>query len=184
MPITSPQARNWWSIPIGRAEKTWLGIVVVLGVAMFVMMPIWHAFGAQNSPTETYRVSPDAFWQKVDAFNAATGQVSVRTDQGVKPIGDDVYLGAMRYFWVPNTLVLEAGRKYRIHVSSRDVNHGFSIHREGEPSQKANFQVVPGYEYVLTMTFDQPGIYNVICQEYCGLGHQIMIGKIIVEGGN
>lgn len=184
MPITPPQARNWWSLPVGRIEKVWLAIVVALGLAMFVTMPVWHAFGAQNSPTETYRVSPDYFWKKVDAFNAADGQMSVRTEQGIKPTGEDVYLGAQRFSWVPNTLVLEAGRTYRLHVSARDVNHGFSIHREGEPSQKANFQVVPGYEYVLTMAFDQPGTYHIVCQEYCGLAHQIMIGKIIVAGGN
>jgi cytochrome c oxidase subunit 2 len=183
MPVTPPQARNWWSLPIGREEKTWLSIVVVLGFGMFVMMPVWHVVGAQNSPTETYRVSPDQYFLKVVAFNAGEGPQSERTADGVKPKGDDVYLGALRYAWLPNAIVLEPGRAYRIHVSSRDVNHGFSIHRGGKPAQKANFQVVPGYEYVLTMTFTEPGTYHIVCQEYCGLAHQGMVAKFIVEGG-
>ena len=183
MPITSPEQRNWWSQPLGGHEKVWLTCVVILGLSMFIMMPAWHVFGAQNSPTETYRVSPDYFFQKATAFNAADGQMSERTQLGVKPKGDDVYLAALRYGWLPNAVVLQAGKKYRIHLSSKDVNHGFSIHQSGEPSQKMNFQVVPGYEFVLPMTFTDPGTYDVICQEYCGIGHQFMLGKIIVEGG-
>lgn len=183
MPVKPPEARDWWSVPIGSQEKAWLSIVVVLGIGMFFMMIAWHAFGSQNSPTETYRVNPEAFWQKVTEFNTAAGTLSERVATGVKPKGDDVYLGAMRYAWLPNAVVLEQGKKYRIHASSKDVNHGFSIHKNGEPSQKANFQVVPGYEYVLTMTFTEPGVYDIVCQEYCGIGHQVMVGKFIVEGG-
>ncbi|WP_281004375.1 hypothetical protein [Marinithermus hydrothermalis] len=29
--------------------------------------------------------------------------------------------------------------------------------------------------------FDRPGVYRIICTEYCGIGHQNMLGKIIVE---
>ena len=182
MPIRPPETRNWWSVPLGWEEKTWLSIVVVLGLAMFVMMPLWHAFGAQNSPTESYRVSPNGYWQKVMAFNDGKDGLSTRGASGVKPVGDDVYIGAMQWAWLPNQTVLEVGHRYRIHLSSKDVNHGFSLHKEGEAAQKANFQVVPGYEYVLTMTFEEPGTYEIVCQEYCGLGHQYMVGKILVEG--
>lgn len=183
MPIRSPDVRRWWSLPIGWEEKTWLSIVVVVGLGMFLMMPLWHAFGAQNSPTESYRIAPDAYWQKVTAFNDGKGGLSIRTSKGVKPTGQDVYIGAMQWAWVPNQTILEVGKQYRIHLSSRDVNHGFSLHEQGQPSQKVNFQVLPGYEYVLTMTFEQPGTYEIVCQEYCGLGHQYMVGKLVVEGG-
>lgn len=182
MPITPPQVENWWSLPIGREERVWLSIVVVLGLGLFIMIPAWHVFGAQNSPTETYRISTSQYWDKVSAFNAGDGTLSVKTDAGIKPTGEDAYVGAVRFGWLPNPLVLEAGKQYRIHLSSKDVNHGYSLHREGAAAQKVNFQVVPGYEHVLTMTFDEPGTYNVICQEYCGLGHQVMVGKVIVEG--
>jgi cytochrome c oxidase subunit 2 len=183
MPIRPPVARNWWALPVGREEKIWLTIVVAVGVGMFLMMPLWHAFGAQNSPTQTYRVAPDAYWQKVTAFTDGTSGISARTNDGVKPTADDVYLGAMQWAWQPNQTILEAGRPYRIHVSSKDVNHGFSLHKVDEAAQKVNFQVVPGYEYVLTMTFDQPGTYEIVCQEYCGLAHQFMVGKIVVVKG-
>jgi cytochrome c oxidase subunit 2 len=182
MPLVAPEARVWWNLPIGWHEKLWLTVTVAVGLMMFIMMPVWHVLGAQNSPTETYRVTPADYWQKVEAF-ATGGALSEQTSEGIRPLGQDVYLGALRFGWLPNQIVLETGRPYRLHVSSRDVNHGFSIHHQGEAGRKANFQVVPGYEYVLTMTFDQPGTYNLVCQEYCGLGHHVMVGKFVVQKG-
>ena len=44
-----------------------------------------------------------------------------------------------------------------------------------------NFQVVPGYDHVLTIKPTAPGEYPIICNEFCGIGHQQMVGKIIVE---
>jgi cytochrome c oxidase subunit 2 len=33
---------------------------------------------------------------------------------------------------------------------------------------------------VLTVTPDKAGEYGVICNEYCGIGHHQMLGKLIV----
>ena len=44
-----------------------------------------------------------------------------------------------------------------------------------------NFQVVPGYDHVLTIKPQSPGVYPIVCNEFCGIGHQTMVGKIIVE---
>jgi cytochrome c oxidase subunit 2 len=40
--------------------------------------------------------------------------------------------------------------------------------------------VVPNYEHVFTLTPNSAGEYSVICNEYCGVGHHLMIGKILV----
>ena len=42
-------------------------------------------------------------------------------------------------------------------------------------------QVIPGYEMVLKITPNKSGEYSVICNEYCGIGHHQMIGKIYVK---
>jgi len=31
------------------------------------------------------------------------------------------------------------------------------------------------------MTFDEPGIYHVVCNEFCGVGHRTMHGTFEVE---
>jgi cytochrome c oxidase subunit II len=43
--------------------------------------------------------------------------------------------------------------------------------------------VLPGYVSQLTYTFERPGEYLIACNEYCGLGHHAMGGKVIVETG-
>ena len=45
-----------------------------------------------------------------------------------------------------------------------------------------NFEVAPGYEMVVTLTPDKAGEYTVVCNEYCGIGHHTMLGKIYVKG--
>jgi cytochrome c oxidase subunit 2 len=57
-----------------------------------------------------------------------------------------------------------------------DWQHGFSL----QPVN-INLQILPGYEMVLTMTPDQLGEFTVICNEYCGIGHHTMLGKIYVR---
>jgi len=57
-----------------------------------------------------------------------------------------------------------------------DWNHGFSL----QPVN-INLQILPGYEMVVTMTPDQAGDYAIVCNEYCGIGHHTMLGKIIVK---
>ena len=42
-------------------------------------------------------------------------------------------------------------------------------------------QIVPGYETVITITPDKTGEFSVVCNEYCGIGHHNMVGKIYVK---
>jgi cytochrome c oxidase subunit 2 len=41
--------------------------------------------------------------------------------------------------------------------------------------------VLPGYDYVLTVTPTTTGEFYVVCNEFCGIGHHQMVGKILVE---
>jgi cytochrome c oxidase subunit 2 len=41
--------------------------------------------------------------------------------------------------------------------------------------------VVPGYVTQFTVTFDRAGEYLIACNEYCGVGHHMMSGKLIVK---
>lgn len=172
-----PKDKNWWRLPIEKAELIWISIVVVWGIILTLMMPIWHVYGKQNLSSEAYRVSAKDYMVKTQAM---VDQYTVRTETNrqfpvVKPpVGSDVYMIARLWDWWP-ILELEAGQSYRLHLSSLDWQHGFSL----QPAN-INLQVLPGYEMVLTITPDEPGEYSVICNEYCGIGHHNMVGKIHV----
>lgn len=171
----SPPERIWWK-PLNRAERLWVSVAAIFLLALFATMPLWHVFGKQHTPGESYRVDPASFRETTSAF---INSYQVRTEGTlpvVRPPEGDVYLMAYRFAWSP-ILELQAGKTYRLHISSTDVNHGFSL----QPVNM-NFQVVPGYDLVLTITPPQPGVYTLICNQYCGLGHQLMSGKIIVRG--
>jgi cytochrome c oxidase subunit 2 len=77
--------------------------------------------------------------------------------------------------WYP-ALELEKDQTYRLHLSSVDWQHGFSLQPEN-----INVQVIPGYEMVIKITPNKSGEFSVICNEYCGIGHHQMIGKIYVK---
>ena len=90
------------------------------------------------------------------------------------PAGSDVYLIGRFYQWYP-LLEFEQGKSYRVHLSSMDYQHGFSL----QPLN-INMQVIPGYESVVTLTPDSSGEFTIVCNEYCGIGHHTMLGKIYV----
>lgn len=165
----------WWK-PAGSAEKRWVALAFVWCLILFAMMPFWHLRGGQNPSGIRSKVDPVDFASRVDRFVA---DYQVGTEQGIPvvapPPGSEVYLLAKMWSWSP-VLKLRKGAKYRIHLSSLDLNHGFSLY-----PTNINFQVVPGYDYALEMAPNEAGDYRIICNEFCGIGHHIMVGKIVVE---
>jgi cytochrome c oxidase subunit 2 len=180
--IQPPSETIWWKQPLDRVEGTWIALALVWSLIMFIMMPLWHVYGKQNLSSEAYRTTPEAFMAKTQAM---VDQYTVRTETNQNmpvvhpPPGSDVYLIGRLWQWWP-LLELEKGQTYRLHISSMDWQHGFSV----QPVN-INTQIVPGYEMVLTITPDTDGDQTIICNEYCGIGHHNMVGKIyITEGGS
>lgn len=166
---------DWYQPPSG-AERVWIGVSMVWCLIMFAMMPYWHFKGRQNSTGESYRVTAIDFMNRVRKF-VETNQVG--EEKGVPVVqpapGGDAYLQAQMWTFYP-VLKLKKGQSYRLHVSSLDLQHGLCM-----LPMNMNFQVLPGYDHVLTITPTTSGDVNLICNEFCGIGHHLMTGKIIVE---
>lgn len=177
MAITPPEERVWWNEPVERTEVLWVTIALIWALVMFFMMPYWHYAGEQNLSTEAYRVKADAYQAKVEAA-AEKGKVREEGTTGIPvvrpPVGGDAYMLGRQYQWWP-VLELKKGATYRLHLSSMDVQHGWSLLPEN-----INIQVHPGYEMILKVTPTRSGQYGVLCNEYCGTGHHTMTGKIYV----
>ena len=175
-PLDSPDD-DWWNRAVNRRETIWLGISGVWAIVLFGWMIGWTQVGRQNQIGPTRRLTTAAYREKVEAFKESASE----TEAGLVPAGDDVFIGAFRFGWDGLPVVLEAGREYRIHLGSYDVQHGFSVRQEDTLSKQLSLQVLPGYEWVLPMTFDEPGTYQVVCNEFCGEGHRTMHGRFEVE---
>jgi len=175
MAITPPSERLWWNLPVHRVELVWIVVAFLWGLVMFGMMVYWHAYGRHNLSNETYRVSPTDYLAKTEAMIA---KYKVREEQGIPvvhpPPGSDVYLAARIWTWYPS-LEFEQGQTYRLHLSSLDLQHGFSL----QP-MNINIQIHPGYEHVLTVTAEEAREYTIVCNEFCGFGHHTMVGKLYV----
>ena len=175
--LSPPKEKLWWNEPIEKSELIWVSIVFVWGLIMTFMMPFWHVTGNQNLSTETYKTTPERFMASTQAM---VDKYTVRNDGPrqspvVKPPpGGDVYLVARLWDFWP-TIELEKNKTYRFHLSSMDWQHGFSL----QPAN-INIQVVPNYEHVVSFTPNKPGEYSIICNEYCGIGHHMMISKLYV----
>jgi cytochrome c oxidase subunit 2 len=61
-------------------------------------------------------------------------------------------------------------------ATSTDVLHGFEI-----AGTRLNMMLIPGQVAKNSYTFPEPGEHLIICHEYCGAGHHVMYGKVIVE---
>jgi cytochrome c oxidase subunit 2 len=177
MAITSPKERIWWNEPLHRSEIVWIAVSFLWGLIMFAAMIYWHVVGEQNLSNEAYRVDPDAYAAKAEEM-IAQYQVREEGDTGVPvvhpPPGSDVYLIARLWEWYP-VLELEKDQSYRLHLSSMDWQHGFSL----QPVN-INVQVHPNYELVMTIRPNEAGTFGIVCNEYCGIGHHQMTGRMYV----
>ena len=177
MALQPPANRLWWREPLHRMEIIWITIAFLWGVLMFSAMIYWHIVGEQNLSSEAYRIDPFDFAERAEAM-AEQYTVREEGDTGIPvvrpPPGSDVYLIARLWEWWP-ILELEKDQSYRLHLSSMDWQHGFSL----QPTN-INIQVHPNYDLVLTMTPDEAGTYGIVCNEFCGIGHHQMLGRIYV----
>jgi cytochrome c oxidase subunit 2 len=87
----------------------------------------------------------------------------------------EVYSVAHMWAFEPNEITIPAGSTIDLYLTSSDVVHGYNIVLKG-----INLMAVPGGVSKTKITFNDAGIYRVVCHEYCGSGHQYMMGKIIV----
>lgn len=171
----TPPPEDWFQPPHGQ-ERTWIALSVVWCLVLFLAMPYWHFKGKQNSAGESYRVTPAEFLETANAFVESHRAGDYQGVPIAEPApGGDAYLVAQMWRYWP-VLKLKKDQTYRIHISSPDLQHGFSL-----LPMNMNFQVMPGYDHVLTLTPTQTGEFPIICNEFCGIGHHTMTGRIIVE---
>lgn len=166
---------NWFKAPTG-TERLWVGLALSWCLIMSVTMPYWHFKGKQNSTGESYKVESADFIDRTKQFIDSN---KIGEEEGVPIVepspGGDAYMIGEMWRWYP-ILKLKKDQTYRLHISSPDLQHGFSL----QP-MNMNFHILPGYDHVLTITPTTTGDFEIICNEFCGIGHHMMTGKIIVE---
>ncbi len=148
-------------------EKRWIVLSVLTLVVFIVATGVsGFAFGFQV-PLPDQRVDPQTISQE--------GPFAEPGLRELAPGRYEAYIIAQTWAFVPNKITIPAGSTVTFHITSRDVQHGFTV-----TGTNINVQIVPGYVSTLTHTFEQPGEYLIVCSEYCGVGHQTMYAVIDV----
>lgn len=151
-------------------EKVWMWVAGGLVVVFVGAVVYTGVVQAVHPPSHLETIDPRAV--RTDPRFASPG-VRERADGSV-----EVVVLAQMFAFVPGEIRVPAGRRVTFRLTSADVIHGFQIVGTG-----ANAMVVPGYVTEFAVTFPEPGEYLIVCNEYCGLAHHVMSGKLIVEGG-
>ncbi len=154
-----------------RHERNWMFIAVSMIAVLFLaaVYLVVHDYGVVAKTSAIYS----------DPNTPST--LADFQGSGVRRTGADsysVYEIGRAWSWTPGTatpLQLPAGAHVTFYITSGDVLHGFEIQ-----GTSVNVTAIPGVVGRISYTFDTPGTYHIVCNEYCGAGHQAMIGTIIV----
>jgi cytochrome c oxidase subunit 2 len=164
------------------SEKRWFLIAVLL-VAVMIGLVVYTAVAMS--------IHPPSNVEAIDSTRLHLTQEFAEDNLGVKREKDGTLVARVvmaRYSVHPPEITLPAGTPIVLRAASADVLHGLHV-----AGTNIGTQVVPGYvsEVRTTINFDSVakiGAHNadgsvtvpLFCNEYCGLGHQSMWGRVTV----
>ena len=143
-------------------DKSEKKILVITGAVLITFIfSVLYARGRNNDLPECLPYDKAYLQPKVTRIDDRTYQV---------------FAVAQMWTFQPAEITIPAGTEVDFYVTSKDVVHGFNIYEKN-----VNLMAVYGNINKTTVKFDKPGEYNIVCHEYCGIGHQNMQSKIIVK---
>jgi cytochrome c oxidase subunit 2 len=149
-------------------ERIWMwaaGALIVLFLGAIVVTATVQA------------IQPPSHVETVDPTTIATHPELGTPAIATRPDGSIVVpVLAGMFSFSPDPIEVPANVPVTFRVTSADVIHGFQI-----VGTNANAMAVPGYVNQFTVTFARPGEYTIACNEYCGLMHHAMVGKVVVK---
>lgn len=84
-----------------------------------------------------------------------------------------VKVTGQQFAWIIQPATITANKPVEFRLTSKDVNHAFAVYDDRDVLL-FQVQVMPGKEQRYVTTFRRPGVYHVLCLEYCGLDHHAM----------
>lgn len=142
-------------------EKIWLGFGIISLIVFLSIIGVM-AFG--------HNLHPSGGMETIDPKKVS--ETPPFDNPGVKQIDENTYevsIVALAFGYNPNKIEVPVGKEIIFKVTSPDVVHSFSI-----VNTNVNMMVIPGQINEKRYTFKKPGNYLIICNEYCGTGHQLM----------
>jgi heme/copper-type cytochrome/quinol oxidase subunit 2 len=161
-----------------KSRTAYLVTAFIVAFGVMVLIPVWFALDAVEFEAGDHHgggemVPVEEFESKVREQMNKYGL----PDGSVRPPPGNVYIVAEQFEFIPGTIRLTAGEHYSLVFLSPDVLHGVSLIQE----KSLNSVVMPEMSSVMSIEPMRQGEILILCNEYCGEGHDLMKGKIIVE---
>jgi cytochrome c oxidase subunit 2 len=154
---------------VDRYERYWMWAATGMLVLFLLAIVATALAGSAHPPSHVETIDPELVAVRGE-FAAPT--IATRADGG-----RTVSVRSEMYVFRPEVIRVPVRTPVTFRVTSSDVLHGFQI-----VGTNVNLTVSPGYVSEVTTTFARPGEYLIVCNEYCGLAHHLMQGRVIVEG--
>jgi len=157
------------TLHVEKYERIFLYLTVAVLVAAFAAVVATAVGSNIHLPDKSATILPE----DIDAtppFDAP----------GLYQVGENEYQAviiAQAFNFTPGEIRVPEGATVTFLLVSRDVIHGFMI-----PRTNVNAMIVPGQVTEVTYRFKDAGEHQIVCHEYCGIGHHDMYGKVVVEG--
>lgn len=152
---------------IAKWERRWIAFSGLMTLSFVILIAYSLATEGAHIAQIAGRGSPQTLLQQ-----------PLFAEPGVRVTGPNqlqVSLVGQAFVWVPEVVRVPAGAEVEFYLTARDVIHGWQVE-----NTNLNVEVIPGEVSRLRAIFSQPGRFRVSCNEYCGIGHQNMIGWIDV----
>lgn len=152
---------------VARWERRWLAAMGLMTLLFVLLIAFTLATEGGHIAQRSGRAAPEILIGS-DLF----------AQPGVRATGPDsfqVTVLAQAFSFDPAEIRLPVGAEVDMFLTARDVIHGYQVQ-----NTTINVELIPGEVAALRYTFDRPGEYRVGCNEYCGIRHQDMLGRIVV----
>ncbi len=152
---------------IAKWERRWLSASGLMSLSFVIFIAISLALEGTHIAQTTSRTTPD----KLSSH-------ALFANPGVTALGPgkfQVAAMAQMFNFIPAEIRLPVGAEVDFYLTSRDVLHGFQLE-----NTNVNVEAIPGEISHFKYTFDKPGEYRISCNEYCGISHQNMVGKVVI----
>lgn len=150
-------------------ERRWITLSVVLMLAITGVL-IGYAIAANRHPPSNVETIDSNRLHLTEEFAEQNLGVTQNADGTIR-----VTMVAARYGFYPQQIEVPASTPVTFRIASADVLHGVHV-----PLTNMSTMIVPGYVAQVTTAFEKPGDYPLLCNEYCGLGHDHMWARLAV----
>lgn len=154
---------------IHRYEKIWIAISVLLIIGLITSI----VYGVTAKNIGTVRKSH----QHINSNNLSNTKFANPGGHWAGPNHYVVHVVGRQWLWQPgssNPIMVPTNTTVTFYVTSADVVHGFEV-----VGSKVNVMAIPGQVNKFSTKFNHPKSYGIICNEYCGAGHQNMQGQLV-----